>query len=250
MNTLQILQDVRDGKLSPEDAEVMLKAEPFVELGYAKPDTHRRIRQGATEVIYGAGKTPEQTAGIVKALMEGGAGCVLVTRTPGETASLIKERYSDTEHHPDCGIVIVGKKPEPSKNSQVCVVSAGTSDMKVAEEAAFTAEAEGSRVVRIYDAGVSGIHRLLCKTDDLLRARAVVVVAGMEGALPSVVGGLVDVPVLAVPTSVGYGASFGGVTALLSMMNSCSSDVSVVNIDNGFGAGYIASMIDRRSAPL
>jgi hypothetical protein len=154
------------------------------------------------------------------------------------------------EHHPECGIVIVGKKPEPSKNSLVCVVSAGTSDMKVAEEAAQTAEAEGSRVVRIYDAGVSGIHRLLYRTDDLLRARAVVVVAGMEGALPSVVGGLVDVPVIAVPTSVGYGASFGGVTALLSMMNSCSSDVSVVNIDNGFGAGYIASMIDRRSAPL
>ena len=250
MNTLQLLQDVRDGKISPEDAEVMLKTEPFVELGYAKPDTHRRIRQGATEVIYGAGKTPEQALGIADALMEAGAGCVLVTRTPQQTADLILSRYPESEYRPDCGILTIGKRPEPSPNSMVCVVSAGTSDMRAAEEAACTAEAEGSRVERIYDAGVSGIHRLLSSEDKLFRARAVVVVAGMEGALPSVVGGLVDVPVIAVPTSVGYGASFGGVTALLSMMNSCSSDVSVVNIDNGFGAGYIASMIDRRSAPL
>ncbi|MBR4503699.1 MAG: nickel pincer cofactor biosynthesis protein LarB [Candidatus Methanomethylophilaceae archaeon] len=250
MNTLQILQDVRDGNLCPEDAEVLLKAKPFVDLGYAKPDTHRRIRQGATEVIYGAGKTPEQTLGITDALMEAGAGCVLITRTPRETAELLSERYTESESHSDCGIFVVGKKPQPSPNSMVCVVSAGTSDMKVAEEAACTAEAEGSRVERIYDAGVSGIHRLLHHEDKLFRARAVVAVAGMEGALPSVVGGLVDVPVIAVPTSVGYGVSFGGVTALLSMMNSCSSSVSVVNIDNGFGAGYIASMIDRRSAPL
>ncbi len=248
MNTLQILQDVRDGRLSPEDAEVMLKAEPFVELGYAKPDTHRRIRQGATEVIYGAGKTPEQTLGIVDALADAGAGCVLVTRAPKETANLLAEHHPDSEYHGDCGIVTIGKKPQPSPNSLVCVVSAGTSDMRVAEEAACTAEAEGSRVVRIYDAGVSGIHRLLHRADDLLRARAVVVVAGMEGALPSVIGGLADCPVIAVPTSVGYGASFGGISALLSMLNSCASGVSVVNIDNGFGAGFLASRINHIGA--
>ena len=240
-----MLQDVRDGKLSPEDAESMLKAAPFVELGYAKPDTHRRIRQGSTEVIYGAGKTPEQTIGIIDALMDGGAKCIVVTRTPEKTAALIKEHSNDIECHPDCGMTIVGEKPEPSENSLVCVVSAGTSDMAVAEEAAVAAEAEGSRVVRIYDAGVSGIHRLLYRTDDLLRARAVVVVAGMEGALPSVVGGLVDVPVIAVPTSVGYGVSAGGQTALHAMLASCANGVTVVNIDNGSGAGYVATQINR-----
>ena len=249
MNTREVLEAVRDGNMSTEEALVKLKTAPFVELGYAKADTHRRIRQGSTEVVYGAGKTPEQSLGIVKALTEDG-GCVLVTRCPKETADLLSENLGCVEYDRVSGICTVGPRPVPSPNSLVCVVTAGTSDIPVAEEAARTAEALGSRVVRIYDAGVSGIHRILSKTDTLARARAVVAVAGMEGALPSVVGGLVDVPVVAVPTSVGYGASFGGITALLSMMNSCSSGVSVVNIDNGFGAGYIASMIDRRSAPL
>lgn len=249
MNTMEILEAVKEGRLAPEEAAVKLKTAPFVDLGYAMADTHRKIRQGSSEVVYGAGKTPEQTLGIVRALSENG-GCLLITRCPKENAELLSENMRDVEYDEVSRICTVGIIPAPSPNSLVCVVSAGTSDMPVAEEAARTAEALGSRVERIYDAGVSGIHRILSKTDLLARARAVVAVAGMEGALPSVVGGLVDVPVIAVPTSVGYGASFGGVTALLSMMNSCSSGVSVVNIDNGFGAGYIASMIDRRSAPL
>ena len=222
METREILEKVRAGEISPEDAEVMLKSAPFVELGYAKADTHRKIRQGAAEVIFGAGKTPEQALGIARALSDAGAGCLIVTRCPEETAELIGREFPVTSFDRVSRICTVGKPPEPSPNSSVCV----------------------------YDAGVSGLQRILSRTDDLMRARAVVVVAGMEGALASVVGGLVDVPVIAVPTSVGYGASFGGVTALLSMMNSCASDVSVVNIDNGFGAGYIASMIDRRSSPL
>ncbi len=249
MNTMEILEAVKDGRLTTEEAAIRLKTAPFVDLGYAKADTHRKIRQGSSEVVYGAGKTPEQTLGIVRTLYEED-GCLLITRCPKESAELLSENIKDVEYDGISRICTVGRIPRPSPNSLVCVVSAGTSDMPVAEEAARTAEALGSRVERIYDAGVSGIHRILSKTDVLARARAVVAVAGMEGALPSVVGGLVDVPVLAVPTSVGYGASFGGVTALLSMMNSCSSGVSVVNIDNGFGAGYIASMIDRRSAPL
>ena len=250
MDTLELLRQVKEGKITPEEAERQLRLQPFVDLGYAKADTHRRIRQGSTEVVYGAGKTPEQAVGIVSALLEGNSGCVLVTRCDDTMAAALGNAFEDSVYYPDARICTVGKPPEPSPNSFVCVVSAGTSDLPVAEEAAVTAESLGSRVERVYDVGVSGIHRLFAKADVIMKARAVVVVAGMEGALPSVVGGLVSVPVIAVPTSVGYGASFGGITALLSMMDSCASDVSVVNIDNGFGAGYIASMIDRRSAPL
>lgn len=250
MNVRDLLDKVRDGRVSPEDAAVMLRAEPFVDLGYAKPDTQRRIRQGSTEVVYGAGKTPEQASGIVRALLDGGAGCVLVTRCPDGTAERLESDFPDAEFNETARCCVVGDPPEPSPNSMVAVVTAGTSDVPVAEEAVAALEAEGSRAVRVYDVGVSGIHRLLANAETVMRARAVVVVAGMEGALPSVVGGLVDVPVVAVPTSVGYGASFGGVTALLSMMDSCSSNVSVVNIDNGFGAGHIAGMIDRRTEPL
>lgn len=250
MNTLELLNMVKEGSITPEEAVERLRIQPFVDLGFAKADTHRLIRQGSAEVIYGAGKTPDQTVAIAKALIEGGSGCVLITRCNEATQSALTSEFPETHTYPAARICAVGKLPSPSDNSFVCVVSAGTSDMPVAEEAAVTAEVMGSRVERIYDVGVAGLHRLLSKTDTLMKARAVVVVAGMEGALPSVVGGLVDVPVIAVPTSVGYGASFGGITALLSMMDSCASDVSVVNIDNGFGAGYIASMIDRRSAPL
>ncbi len=250
MNTLELLNMVKEGRISPEEAELHLRVQPFVDLGYAKADTQRLIRQGSTEVVYGAGKTPEQAAGIVKALREGGAGCVLVTRcTPG-IARRLEGEFDDFSEYPEAKICTVGKPPSPSPNSFVCVVTAGTSDIPVAEEATVTAETLGSRVERVYDVGVAGLHRLLANMETIAKARAVVVVAGMEGALPSVVGGLVSVPVIAVPTSVGYGASFGGVTALLSMMDSCASDVSVVNIDNGFGAGYIANMIDKRSAPL
>lgn len=249
MNTLELLKMVKEGKITPEEAEAQLRIQPFVDLGFAKADTHRLVRQGAAEVIYGAGKTPEQTDGIVRALIGGGAECVLVTRVSPETAELLKQNHKPFEYHPDASMCIVGRRKEPSPNSFVSVVTAGTSDIRVAEEAAVTLEALGSRVERIYDVGVAGIHRLLSKVDVLAKARAVVVVAGMEGALPSVVGGLVDVPVIAVPTSVGYGVSMGGITALLSMMDSCASTVSVVNIDNGFGAGFIANLIDRRSAP-
>lgn len=250
MNTLEILEMVKDGTLTPEEAMAQLRIQPFVDLVFAKADTHRLIRQGSTEVIYGAGKTPEQSERIARTLLDNGAECVLVTRCPKDMADHIAGKLENSAYFPEARICIIGKKPEPSPNSFVCVVTAGTSDIPVAEEAAITAEAQGSRVERIYDVGVAGIHRLMSKVEVLSRARAIVVVAGMEGALPSVVGGLVNVPVIAVPTSVGYGASFGGITALLSMMDSCASDVSVVNIDNGFGAGYIASMIDRRSAPL
>lgn len=250
MNTLELLRQVQSGEMSPEAAMECLRMQPFVDLGYAKADIHRTIRQGTTEVIYGAGKTPGQAIGIAKALRENGAECVMVTRCDEPKYRSIKEEIPETEYFPDAKICRIGNPPVPSENSFVCVITAGTSDIPVAEEAAVTAECQGSRVERIYDVGVAGIHRLFARLDTIAKARAIVVAAGMEGALPSVVGGLVNVPVIAVPTSVGYGASFGGITALLSMMDSCASDVSVVNIDNGFGAGYIAGMIDRRSAPL
>ena len=250
MDTLELLNMVKEGRISPEEAERQLRMQPFVDLGFAKADTHRTIRQGRTEVIYGAGKTPEQMAGIASALTENGSGCVMVTRCDEDAAEFLSKKFSNGKYHDQARIFVIGTPETPSENSRVCVITAGTSDIPVAEEAAVTAETLGSKVDRIYDAGVAGLHRLLSKADIFMDARAVVVVAGMEGALPSVVGGLVAVPVIAVPTSVGYGASFEGLTALLSMMNSCSSGVSVVNIDNGFGAGYIANMIDRRSAPL
>ena len=245
MDTRELLEAVKEGKVSVEDAMLALRTAPFTELGYAKPDNHRAIRQGAPEVVYGEGKTAEQCTEIAGALLEGGAARVIITRVDAVKAGAIG--LENARYYPEARIVVVGGMPVPKDGSYVAVVTAGTSDIPVAEEAAVTAEALGSKVVRVYDVGVSGIHRLLSRAEDLMRANAVVVVAGMEGALPSVVGGLVDVPVIAVPTSVGYGASFGGITALLSMMNSCSSDVSVVNIDNGFGAGYIAGLIDRRT---
>lgn len=242
----RLLEDVASGALSPEKAALELRLEPFRDLGFAKVDLHRGIRQGVPEVVFGQGKTPEQIAPIVETLMSDG-GPVLVTRLSPEAAGEIS-RDIDMEYDPVSRTALVGD-PVEKRTGSVCVVSAGTSDIPVAEEAARTAEAFGSRVERIYDVGVSGIHRLLAYSDRLMSANAVVAVAGMEGALASVVGGLVDCPVIAVPTSVGYGASFGGLAALLSMLNSCSSSVSVVNIDNGFGAGYIANLIDRsRSA--
>ena len=247
MDARELLEGVRNGTVSIDDALMALKTAPFTDLGFAKVDNHRRIRQGATEVIYGQGKTPEQCSAVAKALIEGGAECVMITRCDKEKANLIVSS-APMEYHEQARILVIGKPPAPRKGSRVAVVTAGTSDIPVAEEAAVTAETLGSEVIRIYDAGVSGIHRLLSHAEELMSSNAVVAVAGMEGALPSVVGGLVDVPVIAVPTSVGYGASFEGVTALLSMMNSCSSDVSVVNIDNGFGAGYIAGLIDRRTS--
>lgn len=239
----ELLQKVADGSVSVEEAQLQLKMEPFEDLGFAKPDHHRRIRQGAAEVIYGAGKTPEQILKIAQNLKEHGQECVLVTRMSAEAAQLLGEQlpfsYDELSR-----VGIVGELPAPDTKGQIVVATGGTSDIPVAEEAALTAEALGNPVQRLYDVGVAGIHRMLAHADELMRARVIIAIAGMEGALASVIGGLVDCPVIAVLTSVGYGASFGGVAALLSMLNSCASGVSVVNIDNGFGAGYLASMIN------
>ncbi len=240
---LTLLRQVEAGKLSPEDAALELKIAPFRDLGYAKVDMHRSIRQGYPEVIYGRGKTPEQIHGIVSAMAESGTRNILITGL-SEGASQVLSADFPLDYHPipQLGIAFPADQPHIGN---IVVAAAGTSDLPVAEEAALTAETLGNQVVRLYDVGVAGIHRTLSHLSELMQARVVIAVAGMEGALPSVLGGLVDCPVIAVPTSVGYGASFGGVAALLSMLNSCASGVSVVNIDNGFGAGYQASLINQ-----
>lgn len=240
---LKLLRSVADGKTTPEDALLELKEEPFEDLGYAKIDYHRSVRQGASEVIYGAGKTPEQIRGIVTAMGQRGCRNILVTRISPEAANMLQETVP-VEYHPLPRLAVAFPE-EIEKRGNIVVATGGTSDLPVAEEAALTAEVLGNRVIRLYDVGVAGLHRLLSNLDELMSARCVVAVAGMEGALASVVGGLVDCPVVAVPTSVGYGASFGGLSALLSMLNSCASGCSVVNIDNGFGAGYLASRINQ-----
>ena len=239
----ELLQAVRDGSISVEQAELELKKAPFEDLGYAKIDFHRSLRQGAAEVIYGAGKTPAQIAGIAAAMREKGVEPILITRLSPEAAALVAKELP-LDYRADAKLGIIGKLPKPDGDGTVVIAAAGTSDYPVAEEAALTAEVHGSRVLRLYDVGVAGLHRLLAHTDELMAARVVVAVAGMEGALASVIGGLVSCPVIAVPTSVGYGASFGGVAALLAMLNSCASGVSVVNIDNGFGAGFLANRIN------
>lgn len=239
-----ILEQVAQGTLSVEDAVLQLKMQPIREVDeYAKLDMHRGLRQGVPEVIYGAGKTKEHILGIARAMRENGQETVLVTRMGPEAAAYVGAALP-LSYDPRSGAGVIGKLPEPTGKGQVIVATGGTSDIPVAEEAAITAEALGNRVLRLYDVGVSGIHRLLSHMEEIMSARVIVAVAGMEGALPSVIGGLADCPVIAVPTSVGYGASLGGVAALLSMLNSCASGVSVVNIDNGFGAGYMASMIN------
>ncbi len=238
-----LLSRVKSGEVSVDEAILKLKMEPFEDLGFAKPDLHRGLRQGAAEVIYGAGKTPAQIRDIAAALREAGQERVLITRMSREAAELVSATLP-LDYHEDARIGIVGKMPVPDGDGFVVVATGGTSDLPVAEEAALTAEVLGSRVVRLYDVGVSGLHRLLAHAEELMQARVIVAIAGMEGALASVIGGLADCPVIAVPTSVGYGASFGGLSALLSMLNSCASGVSVVNIDNGFGAGYLADMIN------
>ena len=240
---LNLLRSVADGTTSPEDALLNLKEAPFEDLDYAKIDLHRSVRQGAAEVIYGAGKTPEQILGIVTAMGERGCRNILVTRISPEAAELLSGKVP-AEYHPLPKLLVAFPEERPGRGN-IVVATGGTSDMPVAEEAALTAEAMGNKVTRLYDVGVAGLHRLLSNLDPLMGARCVVAVAGMEGALASVIGGLVDCPVIAVPTSVGYGASFGGLSALLSMLNSCASGCSVVNIDNGFGAGYLASMINQ-----
>lgn len=240
---LELLRQVGEGTISPEQAVLQMKLEPFEDLGYAMVDHHRGLRQGAQEVIYGAGKTPEQICGILAAMEVRDATDIIVTCLAPQAAALIEQEHK-MDYDPLSRLGIVKPTGRITAQGSIAVVSGGTSDMPVCEEAARTAEAMGNRVVRVYDVGVAGLHRLLSRLDILMQARVVIAVAGMEGALASVVGGLVACPVIAVPTSVGYGANFGGLSALLSMLNSCASGVSVVNIDNGFGAGYLASMIN------
>ena len=240
---IHLLQMVADGDASVNDALLRLRQEPFEDLGFAKPDLHRAVRQGTAEVIYGASKTPEQIARIAAAMRKRGQRTVLITRMSREAADYAAERLPLQYDEVSC-VGIVGEIPEPDGYGKIVIATGGTSDMPVAEEAALTAEAFGNETVRLYDVGVAGLHRLVAHMDDIMSASVVIAIAGMEGALASVIGGLADCPVIAVPTSVGYGASFGGLSALLSMLNSCASGVSVVNIDNGFGAAYQASMIN------
>ncbi len=242
MDTREILSRVQSGEISVDDALKHLKTQPFEDLGYAMIDHHRAVRQGAGEVVYGAGKTAEQIAGICAHLAAAGAENILITRMSPDKAEYVRKAVPlDYDSMSQVGVA-APKKIERVGN--IAIATGGTSDMPVAEEAARTAEALGSRVTRLYDVGVAGLHRLLSHLDMLEGARVVIAIAGMEGALASVVGGLVSCPVIAVPTSVGYGASFHGVAALLSMLNSCASGVSVVNIDNGFGAGFLAHRIN------
>ena len=238
-----LLEQVADGKCPVDQAILRLKMEPFQDLGFAKVDNHRGLRQGAAEVIYGAGKTPSQIRDIAASLRQQGEKAVLITRMSPEAAQVVGEALPLTYH--EIGRVgIVGDMPPVTGKGAIVVATGGTSDMPVAEEAALTAQVLGNNVTRLYDVGVAGLHRTLSHLEDIMSARAIIAIAGMEGALASVIGGLSDCPVIAVPTSVGYGAAFGGQAALLYMLNSCASGVSVVNIDNGFGAGYLASIIN------
>ena len=240
---LEALKEVQAGRMAPEAALKLLAQAPYEDIGYAKIDHHRGLRNGTGEVIYGAGKTAEQIVAIASRMVAAGGRNILVTRMDGEKAARVAQAVP-LFYDAQARLGVVNRVPQALVGS-VVVASGGTSDLPVCEEAALTAETLGSRVTRLYDVGVAGLHRLLSHLDELQSARAVVAVAGMEGALASVIGGLVDCPVIAVPTSVGYGANFGGVSALLSMLNSCASGVSVVNIDNGFGAGYLANRINQ-----
>lgn len=240
----KLFEQVRTGKLAPDEAVERLRHLPFEDLGFAKVDHHRTLRAGMPEVIFGEGKTPAQVASIFKRLAKHGTN-VLATRTTQEQFRAVKKQVREAKFERAARATVLCRDHRQHGKGLITVVSAGTSDIPVAEEAVITAELMGNQVERLYDVGVAGIHRLLAHCAAISRSRVVVVCAGMEGALPSVVGGLVGVPVIAVPTSIGYGAAFQGIAALLGMMNSCASNVSVVNIDNGFGAGYVASLINR-----
>ena len=241
--TERILELVRDGKMTVADALLKIRTEPFDDLGYAVVDLHRAVRKGVPEVVYGAGKTAEQISGILASMLAHGQERVIITRLSPEKAAEVLKTHP-IAYYEEAKLAVLGGMPEPDGIGTVAVATGGTSDIPVAEEAALTLEALGNRVDRIYDVGVAGLHRLLDKRERLMSASVVVAIAGMEGALASVIGGLVACPVIAVPTSVGYGASLNGLSALLSRLNSCASGVSVVNIDNGFGAGYIANLIN------
>ncbi len=240
----QLFEQVKRGKLSPDEAVERLRHLPFEDLGFANVDHHRALRVGIPEIIFGPGKTPQQLAVIFARLAEHGRN-VLATRVTAEQVSAVRRKFRKVEFHELARALTLTRDTTLHGKGKIVVVSAGTSDIPVAEEAVITAQIMGNEVQHVYDVGVAGIHRLLARRNVLAQARVVIVCAGMEGALPSVVGGLVGVPVIAVPTSVGYGASYQGIAALLGMLNSCASNVTVVNIDNGFGAGYVASIINR-----
>jgi NCAIR mutase (PurE)-related protein len=238
-----LLDRFRREEVSSEEVVRAFQTAPFVDLGFAKVDTHRALRKGFAEVIFGAGKTPDQVVKIAGELIHS-TERILITRVTAEHASALTEAFPDSRHHQIARCVTIEKTPPTKRPGQILVLAAGTSDLAVSEEAAITAEVMGNSVERLYDVGVAGLHRLLAYLPKIQSANVLIVVAGMEGALPSVVAGLVSRPVIAVPTSVGYGASFGGIAALLGMLNSCGSGVTVVNIDNGFGAGFAASQIN------
>ena len=269
MDIRTMINGVKTGEISVDDAVLELKKKPFEDIDFAKVDLHRSLRQGTGEVIYGAGKTAEQIIAIADTLKKNGQEHILITRVSPEKAGAISQltkhniesdltenqiepdksdQLENLKYYEEAHVCIIGGKPEPNGIGTVLVITGGTSDIPVAEEAAVTAEFLGNKTKRLYDVGVAGLHRLLSHLDEIMSASVIIAIAGMEGALASVVGGLADCPVIAVPTSIGYGASFGGVSALLSMLNSCASGVSVVNIDNGFGAAYTASMINHRSS--
>lgn len=240
----QLFNNVKDGALQIDEAVKQLKKLPYEDMDYVKIDHHRKIRTGKGEVIYCAGKTPEQCVSIFERLLACNSKA-MGTRADLATYHAVKERIPDAKYHEKAAIITIDRSEDSSFKGKIVVATGGTSDIPVAEEAAVTAEFYGNHVVRLYDVGVAGLHRLLMNTDKLENANVIVAVAGMEGALPSVIAGLADCPVIAVPTSVGYGANFGGLSALLTMLNSCASGISVVNIDNGFGAGFLASMINK-----
>jgi len=246
-NLRRLLKQVKEGTVEVEEALFRLKCLPFEDLGFAKIDHHRPLRSGTPEVIFCQGKTPEQVANIMERLALHNRN-ILATRASPEVFARVRQLPLDMEYHETARIIVVNPQRDREKIGLIVVASAGTADMPVAEEAAVTAEVLGNRVDRLYDVGVAGLHRLLDNRERLFQANVVVAVAGMEGALASVIGGLLDRPVIAVPTSVGYGASLGGISALLTMLNSCASGISVVNIDNGFGAGFQASMINKMAA--
>jgi len=240
----KLFEQVKRGKVSPDEAVQRLRHLPFEDLGFANVDHHRALRAGMPEIIFGPGKTPQQLVTIFSRLAEHGSN-VLATRISPEQARAVKRKFRKAEFHELARAISLTRDATVYGKGKIVVVSAGTSDIPVAEEALVTAQIMGNEVQHVYDVGVAGIHRLLARREALTQARVIIVCAGMEGALPSVVGGLVGVPVIAVPTSVGYGASYKGIAALLGMLNSCASNVTVVNIDNGFGAGYVASIINR-----
>jgi NCAIR mutase (PurE)-related protein len=248
MDAIKLLEEFRAGTRKRDDVVRAFQAAPVADLGFAQVDTHRALRRGFPEVIFGAGKTPAQVVKISGKLLEHDPR-LLVTRASPEHARALRRKYKDTVHHEMARCLTIDRKPLAKRPGTIAVICAGTSDLPVAEEAAVTADIMGNRVERISDVGVAGVHRLLGRLETIQRANVVIVVAGMEGALPSVVAGLVSRPVIAVPTSIGYGASFGGLAALLGMLNSCASGMTVVNIDNGFGAGYAASQINALAAP-